>query len=163
MSENQKDTDLSALKNAFSERLEASLEDFGYLRKAGKGAYTFVSFAEKIGVTKVSLYNMLAGKTIPSPDVILKISKELKVCPCWLVYGLSRNENQIDEEAIVRLVDISFRLANELKDKKAYEDCIKTIIKDVQNIPVSANEKTKFFEVAASSILAYKKSSNGAV
>jgi transcriptional regulator with XRE-family HTH domain len=64
--------------------------------------------ANKIGVSKGTIYNIINGKTIPKQDTISNIAKELDTTTDYLIFGTNEYKDTIEQQLLEAFRELNY-------------------------------------------------------
>ncbi len=85
--------------NTIGERLTELLE---------KADMSVPELANKTGVVKGTIYNIINGKTLPKQDTISNIAKELNTSMDYLIFGTNEYKDKIEKQLLETFRELNY-------------------------------------------------------
>lgn len=149
----------------FSERLRELMVKRGYASRSASSGVSPAALCKTLGCFSETALRHLNGKSVPSPENILKISEWLQVEPGFLLFGEQGSQCSAEDKNKIKLDKDLFNYALKkitpiIKDSKSHEQVVEffiSILSDLSHMQIEVAQLKQVFDVAIKSSLFFGK------
>lgn len=149
----------------FSERLRKAMIQKGHGSRSAASGASPAALCKAIDCYPEMALRYLDGRSVPSPDIVLKISKWLEIEPAYLLFGEQENKLQSGDKILIDKNILDYTLKKIIPLIRKY-DCdneivsfFNSILCDLSLINLEPDELKKVVDLAIKSTSVFKVAS----
>jgi transcriptional regulator with XRE-family HTH domain len=141
----------------FSERLREIMLKKGYGSRSAAHGVSPIAISKAIGCYNEMSLRYLDGRSVPTPDIALKISEWLEISPAYLLFGEQENKHSfdnkihIDKDIIEYTLKKIIPLIKQSNNESEIISFFNSILSDISLINMDNDELKKVVNLAVKS------------